>query len=269
MNLSEDGVSAADADHGGPRSVARLLALFDRLAVAPEGMSLADLSAALEAPKSSLLNLLRPLVAEGYVVHDGSTYHLGPSMFRLAASVLSSWNFPRLVRPFLTELSLRTAETAVLSRLDRRAEVVTYVEIIEGPHPVRYHIPVGTTRPILSTAAGKIMLAHADPGWREAFLRKTRFPVRGIVPVTRAALLEELDQVRSEGVAISLDRHIPGVSAIAAPVFGVDGECVAALTIAGPSQRIRGALDALVATIRHVAARASGAISSAGASLDV
>jgi IclR family acetate operon transcriptional repressor len=37
-------------DDSGPRSLTRLLALFDALSVAPNGMTLADLNVALESP---------------------------------------------------------------------------------------------------------------------------------------------------------------------------------------------------------------------------
>lgn len=254
---------AVEAEYGGPRSVTRLLAMFDHLARAPEGMSLAELNVALDSPKSSILNLLRPLLAEGYVVHDGTTYFLGPSMFRLAAGVMAGWNFPKLIRPFLTELSSRTEETVVLSLLDRRSAAVTYVEILEGSHPVRYHIPVGTIRPILTTAAGKIMLAHEEAAWRDAYLASVQFPVQAVPPVTRPALMKELARIRTDGVAVSLDRHIVGVSAVASPVFDAAHKCVGALTIAGPTQRFRASLDSLVATILDVASKASGAITRA------
>ena len=51
----------------GPRSLTRLLGLFDVLAKSKHGMSLAELNQALQSPKSSLLNLLRPLVIDGYL----------------------------------------------------------------------------------------------------------------------------------------------------------------------------------------------------------
>jgi len=51
-----------ERDVSGPRSLTRLLGLFGVLSQATNGMTLAELSVSLESPKSSLLNLLRPLV---------------------------------------------------------------------------------------------------------------------------------------------------------------------------------------------------------------
>lgn len=262
-----------EAGYGGPRSVSRVLALFDALSRARAGMSLTALGVALNSPKSSVLNLLRPLLADGYVVHVGAVYDLGPAMFRLSAGVMATWDFPRLMKPYLAELSARTRETAVLSLLDRSAQVVSYVDIIECAHPVRYHIPMGTIRPILGTAAGMVMLASVDEAWRTQYLRSVKFPVRiehgdwpaGRAALTRGALLEELERVRTEGVAISLDRYIEGVSAVAAPVYDAQSKYVAALTVAGPTERFRSGLRELTAVIRDVAMHASGALAQGGA----
>ena len=46
----------------GPRSLMRLLGLFEALAKSKEGLSLAELNGELRSPKSSLLNLLRGLI---------------------------------------------------------------------------------------------------------------------------------------------------------------------------------------------------------------
>jgi IclR family acetate operon transcriptional repressor len=249
-----------DRDVGGPRSLTRLLGLFGVLSRAPDGMSLAELSVALESPKSSLLNLLRPLVAEGYLAHAQSVYRLGPSIFRLAAGVLAAWNFPKLIRPFMEELSARTEETVLLSVLNREAEVLTYVDIIDSPHPVRYQIPVGTTRPLYASSPGRLLLAYADKKWRDDYLGSVVFKTKTAIPMNRGALKQELERIRQEGVCWSIDAYMKGLAAVAAPVFDGDGKCVAALNIAGPSDRFRAELDFLKATVKEVASKASGVV---------
>jgi DNA-binding IclR family transcriptional regulator len=51
-----------------------------------------------------------------------------------------------------------------------------------------------------------------------------------------------------------------GLAAVAAPVFDGDGNCVASLNIAGPSDRFRNELDQLKAVVKEVAAKASGVV---------
>jgi IclR family transcriptional regulator, acetate operon repressor len=258
--LPEATEPSADRDATGPRSLARLLGLFDVLSLMPNGMSLAELNVTLESPKSSLLNLLRPLVAEGYLVHSAGVYRLGPSIFRLAASVMSAWNFPKMIRPFMAELVERTGESALLGVLNQEAEVLTYVEIVDSPHPVRYQIPVGTTRPIYASAAGRLLLAYVDKPWRDQYVNTVAFKVKTAIPVTRASLVRELDKIRAEGISSSIDGYSVGLAAVAAPVFDGDGRCIASVNIAGPSDRFRHDLESLKATVKDVAARASGLV---------
>lgn len=256
--LKDDG--APERDNTGPRSLTRLLRLFDVLSQAPQGMTLAELNVALESPKSSLLNLLRPLVAEGFLVHSTNLYRLGPAIFHLASGVLSAWNFPRLIRPFMEELSARTEETVLLGVLNREAEVMTYVEIIDSPRPVRYQIPVGTTRPVYASAAGRLLLAYADAKWRDAYMASVVFKTKTAIPMNRALLAQELEHIRTAGVSWSVDAYVKGLSAIAAPVFDIDGQCIASLNIAGPSERFRAELEFLKTVVKEVATKASGRV---------
>ncbi|NYT79313.1 IclR family transcriptional regulator [Alcaligenaceae bacterium] len=229
-----------------------------------DGLSLTDLSLELESPKSSLLNLLRPLVTDGYLVNDGGCYRLGPSIYRLSAHILASWDFPRLIRPFMEELAGRSGESVLLSVLNRDAEVATYVEIIPSPHPVRYQIPVGTTRPLYASSAGRLLLAYADKAWRDSYLKSVTFKSKTAVPMNRAWLRQDVEQIRIAGAASSIDVYTIGLAAVTAPVFEVDGHCVAALTLAGPTERFRHELESKKAMLLDVAARASGIVIAKG-----
>ena len=86
-------IGTPEREIAGPRALTRILRLFDTLAKSSDGLSLAELNTVLESPKSSLLNLLRPLVADGYLMHSHGMYRLGPTAFRLAANIMSAWNF--------------------------------------------------------------------------------------------------------------------------------------------------------------------------------
>jgi len=253
---------APERDASGPRSLTRLLGLFGVLSQAANGLSLAELSVVLESPKSSLLNLLRPLVAEGFLIHGSGVYKLGPSIYRLAASVMAAWNFPNIIRPFMEELSVRTEETVLLGVMNNEAEALTYVEIIDSPHPVRYQIPVGTTRPLYASAAGRLLLAYSDKKWLDSYLSSVVFKAKTAIPISRGALRQELEKIRIEGISWSIDGYMKGLSAVAGPVFDASGRCVASLNIAGPSERFRSELDFLRMTVKEVTGKASGVVGS-------
>lgn len=247
----------------GPRSLTRLLGLFDALTREPEGLTLAQLNEMLKSPKSSLLNLLRPLVAKDYLSHHEGRYMLGMAIFRLAANILNGWNFSKVFRPFVEELFTRSGESAFLGILDRQLRIITFVDVIESTHSVRYSIPVGGSRPLYCTASGRVLLAFTDRDWSERYVRTMKLEAR--TPntlVDRKALRSKLEEIRKTGISVCIGEMSPESSGISAPIFGADGRLIAAIAVGAPADRLRENQPALRALVTEVAARASGGVSS-------
>jgi len=244
----------------GPRSLARVLGLFDALAKSKQGLSLAELNTALKSPKSSLLNLLRPLVTDGYLNCENGRYRLGSSIFRLAGNIMSVWNFSSAYRPYLQELAARSQESVYMGVLEPLGRNITYLDAIESPHSVRFSVPVGAVRPLYPTAAGRVLLAFAETGWLEEYLRSTKLEAHTPTTIaTRTALREELERIRQSRISVSLGELFPESAAISAPVFGADGRIVGAIAIGAPVTRLEPRLAELRPIIAEIAARASGA----------
>ena len=92
-------------------------------------------------------------------------------------------------------------------------------------------------------ASGKVIAAFGKDAIRERLLT---LPLDRVTPNTitdRAKLEAQLEDARHAGVARTHEELEVGLDAIAAPVFGVDGEIVAALDVSGPSHRLRNRLD--------------------------
>jgi DNA-binding IclR family transcriptional regulator len=247
------------SDVTGPRSLTRLLGLFDVLAKSKDGMTLAELNQALQSPKSSLLNLLRPLVVDGFLASDNGRYRLGPSIFRLAANIMSVWNFSSTMRPYLEELAQMSEESVYLGVLDTAGSVITYVDSIDSPKAVRFSVPVGAARPLYSTAAGRVLLAFGDQDWVEEYLKNTKIMAYTPYTVTsRRALRDELENIRKTRVSVSMGETFPESGAIAAPIFGADGKLIAAIAVGAPVSRLEPRLPELRPIISDIAARASG-----------
>ena len=258
--------SAPARDDSGPRSLTRLLALFDKLSLAPNGLTLAELSVALESPKSSLLNLLRPLVAEGFLVRSVDTYNLGPSIFRLSASVLSASTMTKVIRPFLTELVERTGESAMLGVLNREVGEVIFADVVDSPHAVRLQIPAGVRRPLYASPTGWVLLAYAEKSWREQYLSSMVTTVETSAPITRALLLREFAKLRAAGTLASIDVPVAGLGSVSAPLFDATGDCVGAVNVAGPSNRFHANVSSLKLAVQEIAERASAKLSEGSSS---
>lgn len=256
-------VAAERSTATGPRSLTRVLGLLDILAENTDGMTLADLSEALNSPKSSLLNLFRPLVEDGYLCHVAGRYRLGPSVFRLSAKIIASWNFSSLIHPFVEELARATHESVFLGVLDKDMRVITYVDAIDSRRSIRYPITVGTSRPLYCTAAGRILLAYCgDKEWVEDYLKTVPVERRTSQTITdRRELRRRLKEIHESGISVSIGELFEELGAIAAPVFGADGRISAALAIGAPVDTIQDQLPQLRELLTDAASRASGTIS--------
>jgi IclR family transcriptional regulator, acetate operon repressor len=70
--------------------------------------------------------------------------------------------------------------------------------------------------------------------------------------------MTQLEAVRQDGYWLSIGETIEDSAAIAAPVFGPNGDVLAALTIGAPSDRMQANLDAMRETLIEISAHASG-----------
>ncbi len=102
---------------------------------------------------------------------------------------------------------------------------------------------LGRRTPVHCTASGKAITAFGPAEVRERLLD---LPLDRVTPHTitdRAELEAQLEEVRRTGVARTHEELEVGLDAIAAPVFGAEGEVVAALDVSGPSHRLRDRTD--------------------------
>ena len=71
-------------------------------------------------------------------------------------------------------------------------------------------------------------------------------------------MMEELKHIRRKGYAVSFGEWVAEASGVAAPIFGAQGEIVAALTISGPGQRFtEDVVEHYVTDVTRVAAQIS------------
>ncbi|ADP19961.1 MULTISPECIES: IclR family transcriptional regulator [Achromobacter] len=241
-----------------PRSLLRILGIFEVLARTEGGVTLAELSGALEAPKSSLLLLLRPLVAHKYLMHGDGRYELGPSIFQLSAEVLASAGITRILRPYVEKLAAQCDESVFLAMIDKEAKTVTYIDSIDSRQAIRYSVPIGTKRPLHVSAAGKVLFAFQDADWCKKYLKTAKFKPLTSKPLPeRAAFEAELNEIRASGIAVSIGEAVAGAAGIAAPVVKADGSATYAFMIAAPIDRLVESMPALRELLLEVAADAS------------
>ncbi|WP_409304778.1 IclR family transcriptional regulator [Peribacillus sp. SCS-155] len=200
---------------------------------------ISDLSTALGLNKSTVSRTMATLASEGFVFKDPESkkYRLGLSLLSLSGIVNSNMDVYQESQPVLTSLVEQIGETAHVSVLDN-LEVI-YLQKVECNHPVRFLTYVGKRNPPYCTSSGKVMLAYSDDSVVQAVID------RGLQSYTKNTITDprklrtHLKKIREDGYALSFEEFFEGVHTIAAPVFDYRGKIIAAISVAGPKQRIQ------------------------------
>lgn len=244
-----------------PMALARVLRALRSLADEPNGLTLAQLMVQLAAPKTSVHSLLRGLTAEGYLQRHDALYRLGPESFLLGAALIAARSLAIVATPYLLDARAQSGETVLLAVIDRAAGRLTYTQIVESHKPVRYTVPVGTTRPLFAASAGRVLLAFQEEAWRRDYLRTADLRALTDRTVTdRRQLARILDRVRAAGFASTIGEVTPDVAGFAAPIFESDGSVNTALIVAAPIERGRAAAERLASIALDTAGLLSQAI---------
>jgi DNA-binding IclR family transcriptional regulator len=243
----------------GHRAANRVVDILELVAASRDGLALREVSAQLEAPKSSLLPLLRALTARGYLAQGpAGEYRLGASVTALGAGSPSQRDLADVAHPALVELMRRTGETVFLGTLGGDGLSVVYVDKVESEQIIRYAAGVGDRRPLHATSSGKALLAFLPAEQRERILKSLTLARHTERTVTSpAALRATLEEVQRTGVCVSLDEMVRGAAGVAAPIFDRLGRVAGVCTVAGPTDRVRPQVRTLSAEARRTAAAIS------------
>ncbi|HEY3084396.1 MAG TPA: IclR family transcriptional regulator [Candidatus Dormibacteraeota bacterium] len=224
------------------RSVERAIAILDLLA-AGGWRTGADVARELQVHRSTALRLLGTLERHALVERDQRTarYRLGRRLPQLASVVTGELDLRSVARPICEQLATAAGETATLDVLI--GDVIVPIEQATASTSVMSVNWLGRRTPVHCTASGKAITAFGPPAVRERLLD---LPLDRVTPHTitdRAELEAQLEEVLGAGVARTHEELEVGLDAIAAPVFGAEGEVVAALDVSGPSHRLRDRTD--------------------------
>lgn len=250
--------------YASPRSADRMLRILECLAEAEDGRSLAALAKDIETPKSSVLNLMRALVQNGYVDHAEGVYRLGSGAFSLASAILARRRWPEVALPILNRLAEASGETAMLSEIAGNQDEFVYIAKAESRQALRFAATVGDRRPLYATAGGLALLANMPLATVNAYLDRTRFvPLTEHTRTDRAAIEAALNEVRRDGYCVTTAGSTLGLSAVAASVTG-SGGLVAAVVLGVPTERFRARRAELIELTCQTAQEISGVMGRIG-----
>lgn len=252
------------------RSIDRCFDILDMLVESGAEMSLAEISRRLQAPKSTVLTIVRTLAARGLLAldEDRKLYRLGLGFTRYTRQGRGPVTLEEIARPHLEKLTDATGETSTLAVVQGYS--VFYSCSIQGPQLIRYVVPVGVPRPLHCTASGKLALAELGPAAVKDYIRRAGLARHTARTITRpAALAAELERIRGQGFSTSLGEISNDLFGVAAPIRNQEGKAIASVNLAGPAFRLGNRMPRLAKAVRETADAISVQLRQAGAAVVV
>ncbi|MCT7654425.1 IclR family transcriptional regulator [Oceanimonas sp. NS1] len=208
----------------------KVFALLSALAVAPEPITARELAEQTGLPLSSTYRYLAALSRWSMVQerHSGH-YAPGPMAVQLAAGFEQHNSVLTWARPLLSELAVRTGESAALMMVSGRRALC--VEMIDSSQALRCCYQKGQSQPLLRGASAKVLLAFADEGLREAALA-------GLALTPRQELESELRHIHAQGYAVSEGEMDPNIWGVSAPVLSSREQLLGGISLMAPAERV-------------------------------
>lgn len=204
-----------------------------------EGAGVTEVATELGCAKSTVHRHVSTLESLGYLVRTDDGYRLGLRFLELGRQAQRRHRGYRLAKDKVEEIANETGER-VQFIVEEHSEAV-YVWRSHGDRAVRTDPGVGSRIPLYATAAGKSILAHIPEPELESLIGQFEFePLTAETITDSDELRDELKTIRERGYSFNREENLDSLRAVGVPVLGEEDEVIGALSVSGPSHRMKG-----------------------------
>lgn len=206
-----------------------------------DGAGVTELADHLGLAKSTVHNHLATLHGSNFLTKEGTEYHLGLRFLDLGEAARLHRTESERIKRKVASLAEQTEERAQFIVEEHGYGVYLYRS--RGEKAVSTDSRIGRHISMHASSAGKAILAHLPD---ERVVQIT--DEVGLPPVTEHTitdpdeLIADLERVRERGYATNKEESTVGLHAVGAPILRPDGSVVGALSISGPTHRLKGEL---------------------------
>lgn len=223
-------------------SIDRALAILQLFLKQEDQLSVTWISKTMGIQKSTVSRTLETLEGRGFIRKDKETgkYWLGLQIYALGMLYREKEPLHKAAYPYAKSLSMECQEgvhITTFAPMDSLYPQHVILEKIQSSQNIDAAPPVGAVRPSYCAASGKCLLAFSKT-YREKY---KGCPLKKITEYTITdweKLEQEFSVIRHQGYASEREEAELGMTCIAAPIFGPDGEVCAAISVSGAVSRI-------------------------------
>lgn len=213
------------------KSLAKAMRVMECFTLQEPELGVSEISRKLNMLKTTVYNILSTFEMMGYVRQNPRTekYYLDTRILRMAYVVNNHMGLRDMFLPSLEKIADECGEVCYFG-IPQDGEVL-YIESVYPSGQARLRNLLGERAPMHCTGIGKAMLAYMNMPDHELSYHTPQ------TICDRKVLQEEMERIRERGYAIDNMEHEMGIKCVAVPVFGADGQVMAAVSVSGPSMR--------------------------------
>ena len=216
------------------RGVARLLSLLAQLHQHDRPMRVVDLAKALDAPRSTIYELVAALTDAGLLEFssNGKEVFFGKLMHLYGASYLRENELIRRGAAEVDRLSRASGETCELCVLHHNRQAIIHMH--PGARPQRISSEVGAQIPLPWTASGRLLLSQASAADIEALIAPGDLFLPDGRTLALSAFVDECHAARGMASIVTKGLINSLTQCLAAPVWDTDRRLVATICMVLP-----------------------------------
>ena len=207
----------------------------------PEGLSLAQITDQSGFVKNKVFRILFTMEKHRMVERNGGgNYFLGSRLLEFGQGIENRTILMEASRAVMDRLVVETRESIFLGVISGTDALC--IAARESPRSIRLFAQVGRRAPLHSGGVPKVLLASLPGPEQTTLLDKffendTHVRLGPDTVMDRPTLEARLRQIWQQGYAIVIDELDKGAHSVAAPIHTHQGQVIAAISIAGPSNR--------------------------------
>lgn len=206
-------------------------------------MGVSEIGKILELNKSTVHRTLATLEDKGFVHQnkENERYWLGIKLYAMGLLVGEKLSLADLFKPYTKQLFDEFKEVINVSILDTDSsdgyKSVVILKEVDNRKTLSINPNIGLSSDVHVSSVGKSLIAFTKGLDIEKLKNLKKYTENTITDVDD--ILEELEKIRQQGYAIDNEEQEVGLICIGAPILGKDGNAIAAMSISGPTARMK------------------------------
>lgn len=238
-------------------SVNNALKILDLLSVR-DNIGATEISKLLHLDKTTVFKLLFTLEQRDYVLKtEFAKYCLGYKFKNYGDIVSERQNLVDVAKPFMHALYDLLHETVCLAELNANGKTIV-TALMEGTTPNHIKSRIGYEMGSYDNANGKLLLANLSEHMQQEILNRIHLTSRTPYTITiQDQLVEELKLLRGKLWVEQYEEYRLNHADIACPIFDMEGNVIAALSIACTPEYLRENHQTIAEALLHSSTRIS------------